>query len=152
MRTYGINQVFRFGEGNWPHRKSSQIRNFVRKRPILLNTCATCSELPSYISTVDNIREMYVPGSVRTWSHPESCSSIRPMGKELRGFRPRFSGPVFAKDLPQKPDYQRSGCMLQLGLILISSQTGSGEKNPGRDLPEQYPTIEEKKKTNMGSD
>ena len=26
MRTYGVNQEFRFGEGVWLHRKSGQIR------------------------------------------------------------------------------------------------------------------------------
>ena len=51
MRTYGVYQLFRFVEGIWLHRKSRQIR-FFRKRPILLHTCARCSELPSYISTM----------------------------------------------------------------------------------------------------
>ena len=31
--------------------KKSSNPIFFRKRPILLHTCATCSELPSYIST-----------------------------------------------------------------------------------------------------
>ena len=52
MRTYGVNQVFRFVEGIWLHRKSCQVSFNFRKRPILLYTCATCSELPSYISTM----------------------------------------------------------------------------------------------------
>ena len=52
MRTYGVNEAFRFVEGTWLHRKSHQIRFFVRKRPILHHTFATCSELPSYISTM----------------------------------------------------------------------------------------------------
>ena len=46
MHTYGVNQVFRFVEGIWSHRKSRH------KRPILLHTCATWSEPPSYISTI----------------------------------------------------------------------------------------------------
>ena len=41
-------EAFRFVEGIWLHRKSRQIR----KRPILPHMCATCSELPSYISTI----------------------------------------------------------------------------------------------------
>ena len=53
MRTYGGNQAFRFVEGIWLHRKSRQIRNFFRKRPILLHTCTTCSELPPCKSTMD---------------------------------------------------------------------------------------------------
>ena len=39
-------------EGLWLHRKSRQIREKNRKRPILHHTCATCSEVPSYISTM----------------------------------------------------------------------------------------------------
>ena len=52
VRTYGDNQVFRFIKGIRLHRQSRQIRFFSRKRPALLYTCATCSELPSYISTM----------------------------------------------------------------------------------------------------
>ena len=52
MRTHGVNQAFHFVEGIWLHRKSRQIRFIFRKRPILNNTCPTCSELPSYISTM----------------------------------------------------------------------------------------------------
>ena len=51
VRTYGVNQVFRFVKGIWLHRQSRQIRFFSRKRTILLHTCATCSELPSCIIT-----------------------------------------------------------------------------------------------------
>ena len=47
-----VNQVFRFVKGTWLHRKSRQIRILFRKRPILLHTCATCSELPSYKITM----------------------------------------------------------------------------------------------------
>ena len=49
-RAYGVNQEFQFVKGIWLQRKSRQIRFFL-KRPILLYTCATCSELPSYTST-----------------------------------------------------------------------------------------------------
>ena len=48
VRTYGVIQAFRFVEGIWLHRKSRKILFFFRKRPILLHTCAACSELPSY--------------------------------------------------------------------------------------------------------
>ena len=51
-RKYVINRVLRFVEGIWLDRKCRQIKNFLRKRPILLNMCATCSELPSYTSTI----------------------------------------------------------------------------------------------------
>ena len=50
--TYGVNQIFKFVEGIWLHKKSRQIRFFSRKIPILLHTCATCSEVPSYKSTM----------------------------------------------------------------------------------------------------
>ena len=52
MRTFGVNQVFRSVIGMLLHRKSHQILKRFRKRPILHHTCALCSELPSYISTV----------------------------------------------------------------------------------------------------
>ena len=38
------------------YQKIHQIRNLFRKRPILLITCATCFELPSYISTMPQER------------------------------------------------------------------------------------------------
>ena len=51
MRTNGVNQAFRFVEGIWLHQKCRQIREEKKqKRPILHHTCATYSELPSYIS------------------------------------------------------------------------------------------------------
>ena len=40
--TRGVNQVFRFVEGIWLHRKSRQI----------FHSCATISELPSYIPSI----------------------------------------------------------------------------------------------------
>ena len=42
VRTYGVNQVYRFVKGIRLH----------RQRPILLHTCAACFELPSYMSTI----------------------------------------------------------------------------------------------------
>ena len=52
-RAYGENQVFRFVEGIWLHRKSRQIQFFFsRKRPFLLHMCAKGSEQLSYTSTM----------------------------------------------------------------------------------------------------
>ena len=56
MRTYGVNQVCRFVESICLHRQSRQIRFFLsRKSPILIDTRATGSRLPSYISTIPSI-------------------------------------------------------------------------------------------------
>ena len=52
VRTYGVNQVFRFVEGIWLHRNRKSLQIRFRKRSILLPTCATCFELPSYTSTM----------------------------------------------------------------------------------------------------
>ena len=52
MRTYGVNQKFRFDEGIWLHRKSGQIRFFFGKQLFLHQECATCSEQPSHIKTM----------------------------------------------------------------------------------------------------
>ena len=52
MHTYGINQGFWIVVDIWLHRKSRQIQKKNQKRPILHQTCATCSKLPSYISTM----------------------------------------------------------------------------------------------------
>ena len=49
LRPNGVNQAFRFVQGIWLHWKSRQIR---KKKPILHHTCATWSELPSYISSM----------------------------------------------------------------------------------------------------
>ena len=35
MRTYGVNQVFRFVEGIWLHRKSRQIRSFFSEKDLV---------------------------------------------------------------------------------------------------------------------
>ena len=51
MRTHGVNKTFRFVEGIWLHRKSRQIR-FFWKILIIHHTCAACSKLPSYISSM----------------------------------------------------------------------------------------------------
>ena len=37
LRTYGVNQAFRFVEGIWLHRKSHQIRFFFRKITLFTN-------------------------------------------------------------------------------------------------------------------
>ena len=53
MRTYGVNQEFRFDKGIWLHRKSGQIRFFfLRKIPFLHHACATFYEQPSNIKTM----------------------------------------------------------------------------------------------------
>ena len=52
LRTYVVNQEFRFVEGIWLHRQSRQVPFIFRKLPILHHICATCSELPSYINTI----------------------------------------------------------------------------------------------------
>ena len=54
MRTYVVNQEFRFVKGIWL--MTERIVKFEknRKRPIFTSyTCATCSELPSFISIMD---------------------------------------------------------------------------------------------------
>ena len=58
MRTYGVNEEFRFVESIWLHRKSRQSR-FFSERPILHHTCATYSELSSYVSTIGEHRAQY---------------------------------------------------------------------------------------------
>ena len=60
-RTYGVNQAFRYVEGIWLHRKSRQIKKLFRKRRILHHMCATCPELPSYISTINKIAPLLCP-------------------------------------------------------------------------------------------
>ena len=52
VHTFEVNQVFRFVEDIGLNQKSRQIRFVIRKRPILIHMCATCSELPLYISTM----------------------------------------------------------------------------------------------------
>ena len=37
MRTHGVNQAFQFIKGIWLHRKSHQIRFFVRKKTLFSN-------------------------------------------------------------------------------------------------------------------
>ena len=60
MGTYGVNQAFRFVEGIWfmIYDMSSNLI-FFRKKPILHHTCATCSEQPSYISSMVSV--LYLP-------------------------------------------------------------------------------------------
>ena len=52
MRTHGVNQAFRFLKGIWLHWKSLQPDFVSRKTPNLHHTCASCSDLPSYISAM----------------------------------------------------------------------------------------------------
>ena len=53
VRTYGVNQFFfQFVTGIRLHRQSRQNRICFLKIPILLHTCATCSELPSNIINI----------------------------------------------------------------------------------------------------
>ena len=48
-----VNQVFRFVEGIWfGYIKKVVKSDFFTEKPILLDMCATCSKLPSYISTM----------------------------------------------------------------------------------------------------
>ena len=53
MRTYGVNQTFRFVLNAFGYiERVVKSEFFFRKRPILHHTCAKRSELPSYISTM----------------------------------------------------------------------------------------------------
>ena len=49
MRTNGVRQGFRFVEGMWLHRKSSQIRFFSRKRHISHHNIRAYSELSNHL-------------------------------------------------------------------------------------------------------
>ena len=64
VRINAVNQEFRFVEGIWMNRQSSQIHFFFsRKGPFLLHTYATCSELPSYIGTrIKTVCRVHIPG------------------------------------------------------------------------------------------
>mgnify|MGYP001336334235 CR=1 FL=1 len=55
MLTYGVNQEFRFFEGIWLHRKIRQFQLFFSEKIFLHHMRATCSELPSYISTMRTV-------------------------------------------------------------------------------------------------
>ena len=48
MRTYGVNQAFRFGERIWLHRKSRQIREKKIGNPLFYIICAQHA-LRSYV-------------------------------------------------------------------------------------------------------
>ena len=52
MRTYGVNKELRFVEGIWLHKKESPSPIFCSEMTFLHHTCATCSELPSKLSTM----------------------------------------------------------------------------------------------------
>ena len=56
-----VYQVFRFLKGIWLN-----LRNRVnQKRPILHHTCATCSKLPSYISTMSSFPSQFIQKNVK---------------------------------------------------------------------------------------
>ena len=50
IRTYGVNQEFRFGGGFLVTSKESSNPFFFRKWPFLLHTCATCYQNPVFFS------------------------------------------------------------------------------------------------------
>ena len=54
VRTYGINQAFRFVEGFSLHLKRSQT-HFFMKRPILLHTCAEAKTAGSLVGCTCNL-------------------------------------------------------------------------------------------------
>ena len=58
------------------HRKNRQIQKKNRKRPILLHTCATWSELPSYISPMTSCGSMVVDGSYKACAHGQETYII----------------------------------------------------------------------------
>ena len=60
VRTYGINQIFRFVEGIWLHRKTRQTRRKFQEKTILHYTCATYSELPSNIRTMTTTKCIFI--------------------------------------------------------------------------------------------
>ena len=53
MRTYRVNQEFRFAEGIWLHRNSHLIRFFFGRYHFSHPTLATCSDQPFDIKTRD---------------------------------------------------------------------------------------------------
>ena len=90
VRTYGVNNLFRFVKGIWLHRQTRYIRFFFsRNSHVLLHTCATFSELPSYISTMGQTNPetvvMILPPYVasldldylRTWFIIKGCARAK---------------------------------------------------------------------------
>ena len=80
VRTYGLNPVFRFVEGIWLYRKSRQIRIFFGNRPILLHTCATCSELQYHTSTMTRSNRQYRVHVIQTMPTTKETISFRLIG------------------------------------------------------------------------
>ena len=66
VRTYGLNQVFRFVKGIWLHQKRPQI-----------HTCATYARLPSYISTM--ISYVHALTAVCTFKNASKSPSSGPV-------------------------------------------------------------------------
>ena len=75
MCTYGVNEAFRFVECIWLYRKSRQIQIYNRKLPILHHTCATFSELPSYVNTIGKI-EMVLPIQIQNQGTLQSLEFV----------------------------------------------------------------------------
>ena len=71
IRTYGVN---RFVEDIRLHRNSRQIQRTFRKRPILHHTCATYSELPSYISTMVKVD---IPVDILNCTYIQSVKNLQ---------------------------------------------------------------------------
>ena len=102
MRIYGVNQVFRFVEGIRLHRKS---RIFFSERPILIYTCATCSELPFYISTMAQPMYLDKPSYKITLVHSD-CTGNRLHCSDSISNSPQLSERVRQKALPS-PEIKR---------------------------------------------
>ena len=94
LRTYGVNQEFRFDEGIWLHQKSGQIRFFFEKYLFLHHACATCSKQPSYIKTM-----VYIV--YRTFRRTEVVHGTGQKQSGLHGRQNLYKGAnVFFQNLP----------------------------------------------------
>ena len=59
MRTYGVNQVFRFVKGISLHRQSRQILFYAENTYNLVHACATCSEHTDLlVPCIKNVRDV----------------------------------------------------------------------------------------------
>ena len=93
MRTYGVNKENRFVEGIRLLRKSRQIRG-KKSGKNLNNTCATCSEPPSYISTMNYTKRE------KKYAHQDNFFLIRvyeehSIGKQLIRANSKFGEPYY---------------------------------------------------------
>ena len=86
MCTYGVNQAFRFVKSIRLHQESRQNR----KRPILHHTCATCSDLPSYISTM-------IQGDKSSYSALKAWPPVYYQNRSIKERRKQHSGIRVAK-------------------------------------------------------